>query len=48
MACYPPNGIPEETDPKRIKINKLFVDKDNKIEDLIEVLLDELLTIIEK
>ena len=36
MACYPPNDIPKETDPKKIEINKLFVDKDNKIEDLIK------------
>lgn len=35
MACYPPNGIPEETNPEIIKINKIFADKNNKIEDLI-------------
>ena len=36
MACYSPNGSSEETNPEQIKINKLFVDKDNKINDLID------------
>ena len=36
MACYSFKGFPEETNPEQIKINKLFVDKDNKINDLIE------------
>ncbi len=30
MACYL-DGTPEETDPERIKINKIFADKNNKI-----------------
>lgn len=36
MACYSPEGIPKETDPEQIKINKIFVDKDNRINDLIK------------
>ena len=36
MACYSPDGTSEETDPERIKINKIFADKNNKIEDLIK------------
>ena len=34
MACYSPEGIPKENDPEQIKINKIFVDKDNRINDL--------------
>lgn len=36
MACYSFKDFPEETNLEQIKINKLFVDKDHKINDLIE------------